>query len=164
MAIQVSFGSIRIGAPEEQGQEAASSQTPFRIGVLGDFSGRGNRGLCESGPALGKRRPIVVDRDNLEEVMARLGVELHLPAGEGKRVAVRFRELDDFHPDRLVPQIEVFDKLRALRRKLSNTSTFAEAAAEVRSWAGLGQASKPAKPAAEDRIILSKHILLTASI
>jgi type VI secretion system protein ImpC len=143
MAIQISFGTIRTGV-QEAATETPVSSTPFRIAVLGDFTGRASRGICEAGAALAKRRPIVVDRDNLEEVLARLDVELHLPAGDGQRMAVQFRELDDFLPDRLVQQVGVFDRLRELRRKLSNSATFAQAAQEVRSWG----TSKPAPPAA----------------
>src|SRR5205807_1447187 len=50
-----------------------------------------------------------------------------------------FSQLDDFHPDRLFSQLEIFDSLRRTRAKLSNPKTFAESAVEVREW------SKPAR-------------------
>ncbi len=150
MAIQISFGTIRTGIKEAEAVEAAPAKS-FRIAVLGDFTGRVGRGICETGAALAKRKPIVVDRDNLEEVMARLDVELHLPAGEGKRMSVRFRELDDFLPDRLIQQVGVFDKLRDLRRRLSSSATFADAAKEVRSWSGNSSAASPSAPAEPPR-------------
>ena len=140
MAIQVSFGAVRIGTQEAPAKEESSSSAPFRLAVLGDFTGRASRGVCESGAALGKRKAVVVDRDNLEEVLTRLNVELRLPDG----TTLRFRELDDFLPDRLVPQVDLFERARDLRRRLSNPATFNQAADEVRSWAG----SKPAAPAA----------------
>jgi type VI secretion system protein ImpC len=83
------------------------SDTPFRILVLGDFSGRGNRGL-NSG--LAARHPILVDLDNFDDVMEKMQPGLRLP-----RVELRFRELDDFHPDHLYRNAEIFQKLAELR-------------------------------------------------
>src|SRR5579862_9141051 len=148
MAIQISFGTIRTGVKEAEATELPPTKS-FRIAVLGDFTGRASRGVCETGAALAKRKPIVVDRDNLEEVMGRLDVQLHLPAGEGKRMSVQFRELDDFLPDRLVQQVGVFDKLRDLRRRLSSSATFADAAREVRSWSG--KSATPSRSAPAER-------------
>ncbi len=82
------------------------------------------------------RKPILVDRDNFENVMARLAPELHLPLGgpDGPRIPVRFRELDDFHPDHLYERLKIFQALRETRERLNDRSTFDAAATEVRSW------------------------------
>jgi len=144
MAISVSFGAVRIGTQATPAKEESSSAAPFRIAVLGDFTGRASRGVCESGAALGKRKAVVVDRDNLEEVMARLNVELRLADG----TSVRCRELDDFLPDRLVPQVDLFARVRDLRQRLANPATFAQAADEVRAWSGSKPAAAPPPPAA----------------
>jgi type VI secretion system protein ImpC len=112
---------------------------PFRIAILSNFGGR--KGGTAS--PLASRRPVVVDRDNFDEVMAQFAVQVQLPAGE----PIRFRELDDFHPDRLFERLKLFEVLRDLRRRLGNRSTFAAAAAEVRSWAQA--APQPAAPAEE---------------
>jgi type VI secretion system protein ImpC len=72
----------------------------FRILVLGDF-----------GAAAAPARPVLVDRDNLEQVMKRLDVRLELP-GAG---TLRFNELDDFHPDRLYQSLDLFKGLREMR-------------------------------------------------
>ena len=106
------------------------SDTPFRILLMGDFSGRASRGLAD--PELKGRRPILVDRDNFDQVMARLEVEMP---------SIRFADLDDFHPDRLYEQLPVFRTLRDTRERLSDPATFRQAAAEMRSWS-------PARPAA----------------
>lgn len=98
------------------------SDTPFRILLMGDFSGRASRGICD--PSLKGRRPILVDRDNFEQVMEKLRVELP---------CVRFAELDDFHPDRLWRELPVFASLRDLRARLEDRATFQAAAAEMRS-------------------------------
>jgi type VI secretion system protein ImpC len=98
---------------------------PFRIAVFGDFSGRASRGLCDSAAALSApARP--VDRDDFDEVLAQMAPEIRTPLGN-----IRFRELEDFHPDRLFASLPVFQELRTLRARLSNPKTFREAAAEL---------------------------------
>ncbi|MFB0556065.1 MAG: type VI secretion system contractile sheath domain-containing protein [Phycisphaerae bacterium] len=109
---------------------------PFRIAILADFSGRDNRGLSEVSLSLASSRLIPVDVDNFEELATKLGTEIHIPIGgeDGPRIAVRFCELDDFHPDRIFDRLEIFQKLRAARKRLQDPATFAEAVSEVRSW------------------------------
>jgi type VI secretion system protein ImpC len=97
-------------------EEPLADETPFRIAVLADFSGRANRGILETGRALAARRPVRIDRDNVDEVIARLAPELLLPLGDG-RAAVRFSELDDFHPDRLYERLPAFRALRETRER-----------------------------------------------
>jgi type VI secretion system protein ImpC len=70
---------------------AVDSEGPARYLVLGDFGGR-------SGAS-----PIPVDRDNLDEVLARFEVKL---------AGAPFRELEDFHPDRLYQRLDLFRDLR----------------------------------------------------
>lgn len=110
---------------------------PFRLALIGDWSGRANRGLFASSEELAKWRPLLVDRDNLDQVMARLGVKLQLPGeSSGTRsLSLDFNRLDDFHPDRIFERLETFAALRKTRAQLSNPGTFAEAAAAVREWA-----------------------------
>ncbi|HYT92251.1 MAG TPA: type VI secretion system contractile sheath large subunit [Gemmataceae bacterium] len=132
------IGDINLTAGTPSPPGVPQEDTPFRIAILGNFSG--TRGASS---ALANRRPIVVDRDNFDEVMAQFNVQVQLPAGE----PIRFRELDDFHPDRLFEQLELFETLRDLRRRLGNRSTFAAAAAEVRSW-GAPAAPPPAEETA----------------
>src|SRR5580658_2040599 len=89
------------------------SDTPFRILVLGDFSGRANRGE----PPPSRLRPYLIDRDNFDEVLARMRPELELGA-PGRGLVLRFRELDDFHPDAIYRQ-GVFEKFRAAGHALA---------------------------------------------
>jgi len=134
-------GDINLTTGEEPTvAERPEPGMPFRIALLGNFSGR----VGTAGPGLAERRPVPVDRDNFEEVLARFNVTVRLPAvGESAdRVEIPIKELDDFHPDRLFQQLKVFEVLRGLRRRLANPTTFAAAAAEVRRWA-------PAKAAVE---------------
>jgi len=111
-------------------------KTPFRIAILADLSGRDNRGPGEISSSLASGRLIPVDVDNIEELPAKLGTEIHVPIGgkDGPRIAIGFGELDDFHPDRIFQRLEVFQELKAIRKRLQNPTTFAEAASQVRSW------------------------------
>jgi type VI secretion system protein ImpC len=100
----------RVAAPREP-------DTPFRILIAGDFSGRKNRGIFE--PRL-SRRPVEVDRDNFDAVLGEMRPELRLPS------AVSFRELDDFEPDRLFDRVELF---RTLGQSLAAAAAGPESAA-----------------------------------
>lgn len=79
---------------------------PFRMVVLGDFSGHGLRGLPQP-KALAQRKPVRVDIDNAEAVFARLApaLALSLPGVAGNSLALSFGTLDDFHPDQLLPRL-----------------------------------------------------------
>ncbi len=126
--------SVKLVASTEPAAAAGvpDPETPFRILVLGDFRGRGERGLAKGEPGtIGE--PVRIDRDNFEEVMARLGVGVGLTAGgDGlTRVALTFAEIDDFHPDQIYARAEVFRALRRTRTQLSDPATFAEAAAAL---------------------------------
>ena len=111
--LDTGFGAATQELPYEQ---PISDDTAFRIAVLGDFSGRANRGIAETGRALAARRPIRIDRDNVDDVIARLAPELHLTLGDA-RAAVRFSELEDFHPDRLYERLPAFRALRETRER-----------------------------------------------
>ena len=112
--------------------ERPDPETPFRILILGDFSGRMNR-ATENPPRF---QPVLIDRDNFDEVLAGMGVGLTLGGKRSGRIALSFRELEDFHPDRIYDRHDVFQPLREARRKLNDPGTFAAAAAEVAAWSG----------------------------
>ncbi|MBL8215866.1 MAG: type VI secretion system contractile sheath large subunit [Bryobacterales bacterium] len=115
--------------------------TPFRILVMGDFSGRASRKFTSTGP----RKAINVDRDNFEDVLESLNVTLHLPVDGSSPLEIRFNELDDFHPDRLYTGLPLFTRLRNLRERLEDSKTFADAARELGvNTGGAAQASAPA--------------------
>lgn len=127
---------FQLGTQTSFAPRKAKDDTPFCIAILADFSGRGNRGLCETGPSLAARKRIAVDVDNMEDLPMKLGCEIHVSLGsrEGPRIPLRFGELDDFHPDRIFDRLEVFQKLKSTRKLMQNPATFAEAASQVRSW------------------------------
>jgi type VI secretion system protein ImpC len=123
---------LDISAGRDRSAAQPLDDTPFRIALLGDFSGRASRGASESGPSLVKRPAWAVDRDDLDRVMAELRptVRLQLEPG-GAALAIRFESLEDFHPDRLFERLPLFQALRDLRQRLANPATFKAAAAEM---------------------------------
>ncbi len=81
----------------------AEPNDPFRILILGDFSGKSDRaGLAGSKP----RR---IDRDNFDDVMRGMGVQL--PA-----LNLSFNELADFDPDSLFRRCDAFRNVAAPER------------------------------------------------
>ena len=132
-----SFAQVEIETGEQRQRiEQSEPDTPFHIAVLGDFSGRENRGTLDA--KLQGRKPFLIDRDNFDDVLAQLAPELHLPLGGpgGPSVALRFRELEDFHPDRIFEGLKIFQALRETRERLNDPARYEAAAAQVRSWSG----------------------------
>ncbi len=121
--------------------------TPFRILVAGNFSGGASR----------IRKPLQVDRDNFDAVLGLFAPELSVEVG-GKKMPIAFRELDDFHPDRLFERLPPFQALRDLRHRVADGSAFPEAdpprhisgADLLRSMIGEEPASTSAAPARSD--------------
>jgi type VI secretion system protein ImpC len=131
MQYDVNFGTLA------GKKHAAASGTKFRLALLGDFSGRANAGLMETGEALARRKPIKIDVDTLDDVVARMKLELSLSLdGEDGIVSVPIGSMDDFHPDQIVANVDLFGQLRDLRRNLGNRAGFDRAAKQVLSWSG----------------------------
>jgi len=130
----ISFGELdfNLVSSMEETQGASEAETPFRILLMGDFSGRTNRGRDQSGVALTNLRPILVDRDNFDNVLAKLAVEIHLPifGGNAPLCSIQFSELDDFHPDALYRRLEVFHALKDTRESLKDPAIFSAVAEE----------------------------------
>jgi type VI secretion system protein ImpC len=109
----------------------------------------------------------------LDQVMAKLGVEMHLSGNAGDQgLSIRFCELEDFHPDRLYQQVGLFQALRDLRFRLSDPSTFTAASEELRGWsaAKLQEPTKsvpvkanPASPTPSNPGLLLEQILAGVS-
>jgi type VI secretion system protein ImpC len=137
---------------------AASPGKAFRLAVLGDFSGRANEGQLETGSALAERKAVRVDVDNMDAIIQRMGLQLHLPiAANGGSVEIKISSIDHFHPDQLYNQLELFSELAALRRRLKDRSTFDAAAAEVRSWPAAQAAAETSLPRAKPRGAAMPH-------
>ncbi|MBN1932250.1 MAG: type VI secretion system contractile sheath large subunit [Desulfobacterales bacterium] len=128
---------VKLVSTMEEISDAPKPETPFRILILGDFSGRENRGLSETRATITSQRILSIDRDNFDETLSKIGVKLHLgiAGDEGPFVDLCFNELDDFHPDRIFQQVEIFKSLRQVRKNLDDHRTVTSAAAQVKSWA-----------------------------
>ncbi|MFK7817549.1 MAG: type VI secretion system contractile sheath large subunit [Planctomycetaceae bacterium] len=113
MRVSTTFGDTD-PAPRRQ----VTPSTPLQILVLGDF-----------GATTPSKRPTFVDRDNLDEVFQQFGVQLLLSLDQSApESTISFSELDDFHPDQLFNQLQLFASLRTSRRRLQNSKTFEEEA------------------------------------
>ncbi len=143
MKYKMNLGRLAVA----QSRRRTQSDETFRLAVLGDFSGRSNNGDVETGDALARRKPMRVDVDNLDDMISRLELKLHLPIGAGgATVEVGVDMIDDFHPDTLYEKLDLFSELSGLRQRLQNTATFAAAAEEVQAWAGEGTPATSTRP------------------
>ncbi|MGQ9575798.1 MAG: type VI secretion system contractile sheath small subunit [Thermoguttaceae bacterium] len=109
-------------------------ELPFVVGVLGDFSGNPTEPL----KPLHERKFIQIDRDNFNEVMARMtpGVNLRVEntlQGDGSELAVqlKFRSMEDFEPANIVQQVEPLRKLLETRNKLRDLMTKIDVSPEL---------------------------------
>ena len=131
----ISFGELdfNLVASMEETRGAPEAETPLRILLMGDFSGRVTRGQEQSRTALSNLRPILVDRDNFDKVLAKRVVEIELPIlGENAPpCSIQFSELDDFHPDALYRRLEVFHALKDTKESLKDSAAFAAVAEEL---------------------------------
>jgi type VI secretion system protein ImpB len=101
-------------------------ELPFVMGVLGDFSGKPTQPLRP----LKDRKFIQIDRDNINEVMARMtpGLQFRVAntlKGDGSELSVdlKFNSMEDFDPARVVQQVEPLKKLLETRDKLRDLLT-----------------------------------------
>ena len=114
---------VHITYDVEVGGAMEMKELPFVVGVMGDFSGNPADPL----PRVRDRKFVQVDRDNFDQVMAGMKPRLLMRVpnklseeGGTMSVEVNFRETEDFHPDRLVQQIEPLRKLVELRQNLND--------------------------------------------
>jgi type VI secretion system protein ImpC len=109
-------------------------EEPFCVAVLGNF--RGSAPASEGAqPGVAGRKPLAIDRDNYDDVLARVAPEVRIALSEaGPEIRITFEALDDFHPDRLYERLPLFRSLRELRKRLADPTTFRAAAREL--WGG----------------------------
>ena len=130
MATRFTGGSIevKLAGKLNESHPVAEPDTPFCVAVIGDFSGRGNREV-ETGGVLRNRRAYSIDRDNFSQVIAQLNVALDLPifGKNSPPVTLHIADLDDFHPDRLFDNLEIFTPFKEIRHGLQDAAAFVAA-------------------------------------
>jgi type VI secretion system protein ImpB len=115
------------------GNQQAEVELPLKILMIGDYTGRQDDRTIE------ERKPINVDKDNFNEVMASHGLKVDLSVAdklsgaEGANLAVslKFKTLADFGPEGIVAQVpelrtllELRSALIALKSPLGNVPAF----------------------------------------
>jgi len=113
---------VQITYDVEVGDAIEMKDIPFVVGVLADLSGKPDKPL----PKLKERKFIEIDRDNFNNVLK--GMEPRLAyrvdnklADDDSKTAVelRFKSMDDFHPEQIVKQVDPLRKLVDARERLS---------------------------------------------
>jgi type VI secretion system protein ImpB len=91
--------------------------------VMADLSGMPDKPL----PPIAKRKFVAIDRDNVNDVMKKIGPRLafkvpnRLNEDDTKlNVELRFESMDDFAPARIAEQVSPLRKLLELRNSLAN--------------------------------------------
>lgn len=128
--INITFKPAVGGAQEEV-------ELPLKLLVLGDFTQREDLRKLED------RKPIGIDKNSLDEVLAKQALSLTLsvpnrlqdePCVEELGIQVRINSMQDFNPANLVEQIPELKKLMTLREALmalkgplGNTPSFRKA-------------------------------------
>jgi type VI secretion system protein ImpB len=117
---------VHISYQVETEGAAVEKELPFVVGVLGDFSGNPTEPL----KPLKDRKFVQIDRDNFDDIMARMNPGLNLKVentlkGDGSEMAVqlKFRSMQDFEPINVVRQVEPLQKLLDVRDKLRDLLT-----------------------------------------
>ena len=114
---------VHITYDVERGGDTESKEIPFVVGVLADLSGNPEEPL----PRMKERKFVEIDRGNFDGVLAAMKpraafrVANRLTGGD-ERIAVdlRFRSLEDFHPEQVVRQVEPLRRLVEVRRRLAD--------------------------------------------
>lgn len=117
---------FRFGRPGGDGRRGGDAR--MRILVMGNF-----RGARPVDGGLSASRIAKVDVDSFDALLERIAPALEIvPAGGEIPIPFVFREMEDFEPDSLWRGLDVFARLRDLRKRLLDPATFAAAAAELR--------------------------------
>ena len=111
-------------------------ELPFVVGVLGDFAGDPTTEL----KPLAERKFVQIDRDNFNDVMARvapglkLTVENRLQEGEKEmKVELKFNSIEDFEPARVAGQVPALKALLETRAKLRDLMSKADRSEDLES-------------------------------
>jgi len=114
---------VHITYDVQVGDAIEKRDLPFVVGVMADLSGMPDKPL----PPIAKRKFVAIDRDNVNDVMKKIGprlafkVQNRLSEDDTKlNVELRFESMDDFQPAKIAQQITPLRKLLELRNSLAN--------------------------------------------
>src|SRR6516165_10116697 len=114
---------VQITYDVQTGDAIEKRDLPFVVGVLADLSGIPEKAL----PPIAKRKFVAIDRDNVNDVMKKIGPRLafkvpnRLNEDDTKiNVELNFESMDDFQPARIAQQVTPLRKLLELRTSLAN--------------------------------------------
>ncbi|QBF32471.1 type VI secretion system contractile sheath small subunit [Thalassococcus sp. S3] len=113
---------------------AVEKELPFVVGVLGDYSGDPTEELAP----FGERKFVQIDKDNFDQVMARMTPGLNLQVentlseeDEMMKVNLAFSSLSDFEPARVVDQVPALKTLLENRNQLRDLLSKADRSEEL---------------------------------
>lgn len=113
---------VQITYDVEVGDAEQVKEIPFVVGVMADLSGKPDEAL----PKLKERKFVEIDRDNFNNVLEGMNprvayrVNNKLTQDDSQlAVELRFKSMDDFHPERVAEQVGPIRKLVEARKKLS---------------------------------------------
>ncbi len=114
---------VHITYDVETGGAIEKRELPFVVGVLADLSGQPDKPL----PAIKDRKFVEIDRDNFDQVMAKIEPRLAFKVDnrlteDDTRLGVdlRFRSREDFEPAKVAEQVPALRRLLEARRALAN--------------------------------------------
>src|SRR6516225_5548565 len=114
---------VQITYDVQVGDAIVKRDLPFVVGVLADLSGMPVKPL----PPIEKRKFVEIDRDNVNDVMKKIGPRLafkvpnRLNEDDTKlNVELNFESMDDFQPAKVAEQITPLRKLLEVRNSLAN--------------------------------------------
>ncbi|MGJ8603700.1 MAG: type VI secretion system contractile sheath small subunit [Marivita sp.] len=117
---RVSKNRVSITFDVEDGGSVQQKELPFVVGMIGGYSGD-----REDKEALEDRTFYSVDKDNFNDVMARVGPTLSYTVenkvqndGSEFQVELDFKSMKDFEPDAIVDKVEPLRNLAKTREKL----------------------------------------------
>ena len=127
MENSLSFGTLIGNAPPPP------SGKELRIAILGDFSGRANRGELDDGDELAERKPIKIEFDTIDDVLEDMEPQLVIPlAGGASTVELEFSELDAFDADELFEQVDLLEEVQGISRRIERSVE--KAAGWINGW------------------------------
>ncbi len=112
---------VNIVYKSQVGDQQEEAELPLKILMVGDYTGRPDDTPLE------ERKPINVDKDNFNEVMAKQNLEVAVQVPNKLSdekdatldLKLQFKKLDDFGPEGVVNQVPELRKLLELRSALT---------------------------------------------